>query len=612
MAGKSKKDNNVNTGITLEDSGLDPHFIRQIEEWTAFYRLFPFMYVKHAMGITLKLFQKILLYCMDNWMFFCFMASRGLGKSWLTAVYIVTRCILYPNTKIVIASGQLSQACEVLEYVDKLRLGSDAIDKEIRFLSTNKANAKCDFWNGSSIRIVASTEGSRGKRANLLIVDEYRMVPKDILDLVLRKFKSDPRYCGWHDKEPYATLIKKGKIKREVNKEIYLSSAYYRHHWSYKHFMSFFALMTLGKENDGSGLKKRTHFACCLPYQLAIESGIKDIESLQAEYDEGIDETTWAMEYECEWIGQNDETSWFKYDSLNSARKLTNVLIPPELADKLDMNDKYFREQTKRPDEIRILFADIARKVSNTSENDNTSLGVLSLTKTINRRNNKDMYLRDLRYMETFEGKSTPEQALRIRQLYNFFDCDYIVIDAQNLGTGIIDLLELPIVDPETKEEYAPLNTINHDEMKLGRVPYPTAKKAIYGFLGNYDLNSDIAYATRDSLNQRKVRLPIDEMDATKYLVNIKGFDKFTPEIKGQLRAVYVQTSALINEMVSLDYKIEDGRNKVKLTEPRSGRKDRYSSFSYANYYADTLEAEMIRKSEGYGSIDSYIDYFEF
>jgi phage terminase large subunit len=36
---------------------------------------------------------------------FLYIASRGSGKTWLTALYCVVRCILYPGTKICVASG---------------------------------------------------------------------------------------------------------------------------------------------------------------------------------------------------------------------------------------------------------------------------------------------------------------------------------------------------------------------------------------------------------------------------------------------------------------------------------------------------------------------------
>ena len=47
--------------------------------------------------------------------YFMFLASRGLGKTFLSAVYCLTRCILYPGTKIIITAPTKSQGINVLE-----------------------------------------------------------------------------------------------------------------------------------------------------------------------------------------------------------------------------------------------------------------------------------------------------------------------------------------------------------------------------------------------------------------------------------------------------------------------------------------------------------------
>lgn len=108
-------------------------------------------------------------------------------------------------------------------------------------------------------------------------MDEFRIVPKEIVDLVLRKFRSSTRLCGYLKNPKYEHI-------KERNKEIYLSSAYYKYNWAYKHFLSFISMMRQGKN----------YFICCLPYQLSVMEGVKNIEELQEEYmEEGTDEALW-------------------------------------------------------------------------------------------------------------------------------------------------------------------------------------------------------------------------------------------------------------------------------------------------------------------------------
>ncbi len=65
----------------------------------AYYRDNPQRYVSEVLGITLKIFQKILLWCMMHYNFTMYLAARGQGKTYLTALFCCVRCILFPGTK---------------------------------------------------------------------------------------------------------------------------------------------------------------------------------------------------------------------------------------------------------------------------------------------------------------------------------------------------------------------------------------------------------------------------------------------------------------------------------------------------------------------------------
>ena len=83
----------------------------------AYYRANPHRFVKDFLHIDLRWFQKIVIYAMNMNPIFCMIASRGLGKSFLIAIYCCVRCVLYPGTKICIASGTRGQSINVLEKI---------------------------------------------------------------------------------------------------------------------------------------------------------------------------------------------------------------------------------------------------------------------------------------------------------------------------------------------------------------------------------------------------------------------------------------------------------------------------------------------------------------
>ena len=91
-------------------SKRDQKILEGAAYWCAYYRSNPARFVKDYLHVNLKLFQKILITMMMVSSVFVFIATRGLGKTYLSAIYAVARCIQYPGTKVCIASGTRGQA----------------------------------------------------------------------------------------------------------------------------------------------------------------------------------------------------------------------------------------------------------------------------------------------------------------------------------------------------------------------------------------------------------------------------------------------------------------------------------------------------------------------
>jgi hypothetical protein len=544
-----------------------------IAVWASFYRANPHRFVKDYLGINLKLFQQILIFYMNHFYYFMYLASRGQGKTFLTAIYCCVRAILYPETKIVIASGTKNQAREVIEKIDDLRKNSPNLAREIFDLNTSVNDARVEFHNGSWIKVVASNDNARSKRANLLIVDEFRMVDINIITKVLRKFLTAPRQPKYLEKPEYAHL-------QERNKEIYLSSAWYKIHWSWNKLLTYFKSMTEGKK----------YFVCGLPYQLAIKEGLLMREQVLDEMsEEDFDETAWSMEMECLFFGES-EKAFFKFEDLDKNRKIVVPLYPKDYYSLI--KDSNFKPEHKKAGEIRLLCCDIAGMAG--KQNDASVYSVLRLIPTTR---GFDRYVS---YMESMDGGHTVMQAIRIRQLFDEFDCDYLVLDTQNLGLGIYDQLIQPLHDRENNKEYEPWNCINDEKMQE-RCMYSDAPKVIYSIKGNPQLNSECAVLMRDALKRGKIRLLVSELEGREYLKKLKGYSSLDIELQVKFESVYIQTTLLVNEMINLEGEITES-NLVKLKEPHNKRKDRYSSVTYGNYIANQLERDLMKST----STDDY------
>lgn len=570
----AKKHNNPNPYQTsknynksFENTVSNNKFMEKVKLWTSFYRQFPFMFAKDYINLDLKTFQKILLYCMFHFHFFMFIAARGLSKTWLTSVFCVCKACLFPKCRIVIASGNLKQATQIINYIDEMKKESECLNRSISYLSDSINNAKVDFWNGSSIIVVASNSGARSKRANVIVVDEFILVDKTTITTVLRKFKANPRQPKYLNKPEYAHLT-------ERNQEIYLSSAGMKWHWSYEKFKSFFNSMMSGKK----------YFLCDLPYQLTIKEGLRMQEEVLDEMQEDdFDPLLWEMEMEGIWLGEN-EKAYFKFEDLEPNRKLPIPIYPKNYYELL--KDPSFKYVPKKDGEIRIVSNDISAMPG--KQNDNSVYCVLRLIPT------KKSYIREIVYMESVDGGHSTTQAIRIRQLYDLFDCDYIVLDTQGVGLGVYDSLCQPLYDKEFKKEYEAFSCVNDEEMAK-RCIIDNSPKKIFSVKAYSQFNSDCAVNFKDCLKKGKIKFLINENECKEFLNSFKGFNKLPHEIQLKLQLPYLNTTLLVSEMVNLEADINHDTGLIKLKEPKTGRKDRWSAVSYGNYFASMLEKDLLK-----------------
>lgn len=286
------------------------------------------------------------------------------------------------------------------------------------------------------------------------------------------------------------------------------------------------------------------------------------------------------MEMESLFYGQSTK-SIFKFEDMHKARKVGKLFYPQEILS-LTGNDKAFAIPKREVSEIRVVSADIAVMAGN--QNDATAITVARLIPK------KNGYDREIVYLETMEGVHTGQQALRIKQLFYDFDCQYIVLDRAGAGIGVYDALAEKTIDKDRGTDYEPFSCMNNDELAK-RCMYQNAPKNIFAINATGELNSEIAIRFKNALNRGKILLPMTESDGNEYLLSNDKFKKQPTEIKVKYRLPYVQATLMVNEIINLEAEINEvGR--IKLKEARSARKDRYSSISYLNYFADDLEVK--------------------
>ena len=550
--------------------------------WASFYRENVWRFARDYLHIDLKLFQKILLTLMMKCTVFAMIACRGIGKTYLSAIYAVCRCILYPGSKVCVASGVRSQGIAV---IDKIRLelvpNSRELEAEIDSIKINGTNCEIVFKNTSFIRVVTASDSSRGNRANVLLLDECRMINPDTIDAVLRKFLTQrrmPRYSELTDKE------REIEYSKEKNITMYLTSAYWEDSWVYQKCRDIFRNMM----ND------KRQFVCGFPYQLSLVEGLLDRELIEDEMSEtDFSDVKFSMEYCAEFYG-SAEDAFFDFDSISKNRKIHYPMLPEKLAAKLN-NASLLRIQPKQNGEVRVLSADIALMSSRRHNNDATAIFINQMIPAKAGR-----YMNNIVYTESVEGLRTESQALMIRKMFDEYQCDWLVLDTSGVGLGVYDCLARDIVDPDSGEIYPALSCYN-DQTMAERCTVIGAPKVIWSIKASAQFNSDCAFLLREGFRSGRVRLLTSEYDADELLSAIRGWGSLNPPEQLRIKLPYINTTLLIDELVNLQHEETGGR--VKIYEKTGMRKDRYSSLAYNYYVAVQLENRLSRRSSASGSV---------
>lgn len=525
--------------------------------WAAFYRKNPQRFVREYLNIKLKLFQKILIYMMMVSTNFMYIASRGSGKTWLTSLYCVVRCILYPGSKICIASSVKEQSLECItkiveDFMKNYSWGSSNLRLEIDSYSTSINGAYVTFKNGSWIKCVVAGDSARHNRANIIVVDEFRMVNLNVINTVLRKFLTAPRSPGYLDNPEYSHLA-------ERNCEIYMSSAWFKSHWSYDKLKAYFANML-----DDT----KRYFCCGLPYQLAIKEGLLSREQVEDEMSEAdFDPTSFKMEMGAEWYGDTDG-AFFKYDDISSRRKIKSSFYPLSI-----YKNHNIRIPELATNEKRILSVDVALLASKKHNNDAACLIINSAIPT-----ETNEYLSNIVYIETHEGLTTDELGIIVMRLFYQYNCTHLALDTNGQGIGVYDFIVKDQYDPEYGVTYDALTCINDSNM-ADRCKVKNAKKAIWSIKANADFNTRAALALRAGFQNNKINLLVTEFDAEELIKKIRGFSKMSSIEQAKLKAPYIQTSFMVNELINLDHEVK-GTN-IKIKERPGMRKDRFSALEY-------------------------------
>lgn len=467
----------------------------------------------------------------------------------------------------------------IYEKVESIYVSSPNLRREISKMTKSGDAPSIEFHNGSVIRVTASNENARGLRSNFLILDERERMNEEIIDSVLSHFNAVRRQPKFLSKKKYTGHPTEG------NKTITLSSAGMKKRPLYRVFIDLLKGMSKGRKS----------FACGLPYQMSIKTGLlhpDDIEKKMRASD--YNEISFSMEMLALFYGTSTSGFFTLNDFENS--QIEEFPLYPKWAYKL-LPSKNFKYPEKEDGELRILSTDVA--LSSNKQSDDAIISVMRLIP------NGSKYVRKPSFMLSYNGSHTSDLVLTIKRAFYDLDCDYSILDYRTIGISVYDGLSEQTPDKERNTVHPAWKSFNSEEHAL-RVKEQSALPILYTMVASDTMNTQMALKFKDDLERGYIRLPVDRHIGLEKLSDVDGFRDLSLENQTMFEAQYAQFDSFIAQTVNMGYTINKSGT-ITFHRGKDEKKDRYTSVTYANFLADILERDL--NDMGDGEWEDYINW---
>lgn len=245
-------------------------------------------------GVSLFPFQHMAIKAMMETDYFLGIWSRGMSKSFSTAIFAILDAILNQGVHIGIISKSFRQSKMIFRKIEEISRSPKA-----GFLSQciSRISKTNDEWvieiGRSKITALPLGDGEklRGFRFQRMIIDELLLMPEKILNEVILPFLSVVENPTERQKQYdlETVLIKQGKMTEEEryrwpnNKIIGLSSASYKFEYLYKLYQQYESLIFNNAEKDNAH-RVIMHFSYdCAPDQLYDQNLINQAKATMSQ-----------------------------------------------------------------------------------------------------------------------------------------------------------------------------------------------------------------------------------------------------------------------------------------------------------------------------------------
>lgn len=532
------------------------------EKWTmlcSYFRRYPDHFLDFIQPddakIKLYWYQRVYLRIIFRYRKVFLTATRGTSKSFLLNLAFVLLCIMYPRTKLFTTAVGKEQAAKITqECLDDIFDFFPLLRKEVKHYTASKDYTKLVFYNGSKYDVVQMRDSTRGGRRNGGSIEEIcdKKFDGDMLNAVVIPLMANDRVAACGKVDP-----------NEIHKrEIYITTASTKQQFAYDKCCEIMGDMISGS----------SAFCFGNSYELPCLYGQLDIDFIE----EKRESPTYSIldfmrEYESIYTGSNS-------DSLVSDEKLrkSRVVKYAEWKHCGDKNVDY------------VLAYDVSRNEGD--ENALSALVVIKITR------NGESYLKEIVNIFSMEGQHDMWQAKFLKEKVREFEARILVIDANGIGSGVVDSLILDLDDGNP-----PYKVVNDEKQHWRKYESPDGIPMVFALKAqNKDTkNSDMINHFMKTFNKLDVGLLVSPHEGLKNMEKKrkKRFSDDESEEQVIAEIPYILTNNLCEEIMNLKYRQKGNSTEVERVSRRIP-KDKFSALLYGLFWIHLKEREFkVKKS---------------
>ena len=541
---------------------LDKHLV-EFTELCSFLRWMPDifwdMYKPEKGGLTFDLHQRVMIRVLSRFGENYFCAPRGISKTLIHVMNQYHTACCYPNITTSITASTKESAVKIWKdkHDEILRFYPSFADN-IKKASFSKDYGIVEFVNGSVVDSLANSQQSKGLRRRRGGLEESALIDKETYDDAIEPIFNISR-------STMTGLVDAEELNGQINR--YSTSGY-------KNSDEYVQILKVLK--DMKSLKGSFVFGS--DWRIPIHFGRQKMTTIIKARDRNI--VRFRQNYLCDWIGVSNG-GLVNISKLIKARTLSPTDIEFECPK--DKKGNFLLNEY-------VIAMDVAR--SESENNNKTAIFVLKLIKASNGR------IRQVRVVNITtppNGLNFMEQSVIIKKMFYKYGGSLdeeksrvkaIVVDANGVGSAVVDCLLEEQTDDETNEELGCFATINTEQKSQN----PDAPKIVYA-LKAQSCNKEMIVNFIDYIESSKLKM-IKKInnDSLNEVEETLSRDK-----KVLLEQQSKQVEKLIDEVANLKLDIKDKTTKVVQVVKKID-KDRYSALImglyYINLFLDTIEEE--------------------